>query len=233
MKADIRRKLSMTARALDFSTANPSDQASIKTVVTRLETLVNRADELSVQQRSGAVDEQLAIAQRAVVRRAMRRDQMNQLLRLANSVKKSHPELKGLFRMPRYGATNRDFLIAAQDMLVKVIAQKPLLDTLGLGETLVDDLTRAVAAYTTATEGAHAGRSSHVGASSELEEVVNDGVAVVGVLDSLNRPRFRDEPELLAAWISASNVRARAKKTTAAGPAPTPPTPAAIKEVRG
>ena len=213
----------MAARALDFCTANPSDQASIKTTVARLEALVNRAEQLAVQQRSGKVDEALARSQRGAIRDTVRRDQLRQLVRIAIAAKKEHPELKELFRLPAYGATNHDFLVGAQDMLVKAIAQKPLLDTLGLGETFIDDLTKGVAAYQAATEGGHAARRSRVGASAEVISAVEEAVKVVGVLDGLNRPRFKDDPELLAAWISASEIPASFKKATTAAPVTPPP----------
>jgi hypothetical protein len=50
------------------------------------------------------------------------------------------------------------------------------------------------------------GRLAHVGASAELDTVADEIVQVVNVMDGLNRFRFTHEPELLAAWESASNV---------------------------
>ena len=230
MDKETRRKLSMAARALDFATANPSDQASIKTVVARLDTLVNEAEDQSVQQRNGAVSQQLAIAQRNAVRQTARRELLDQLSRLAAAAAKDHPELKTLFRMPPFHATNRTFRIAAQDLLAAATAQKPLLDSLGLGETVIDDLTQAIATIDAATEAAHAGRRTRVGASAALEDAVLSAVRVVDVLDGLYRVRFKNDPDLLAAWISASNVRRESRK--AADPVEPAPTPADEKTTK-
>ncbi len=221
MDKETRRKLSMAARALDFATANPSDQASIKTVVARLDTLVNEAEDLAVQQRNGAISQQLAIAQRQAIRRTARKEQLTQLSRLAASAAKEHPELKALFRVPDSEATNRTFRVAAQDILAAATAQKPLLASLGMGETVIDDLTQSIAAIDTATEAAHAGRRTRVGASAQLPDVVQDAVRTVGVLDALYQVRFKNDPDLLAAWVSASNVHSSPKKK--ADPAPPAP----------
>ena len=219
----------MAARALDFCTANPSDQASSKSVVARLDALVNRADALSVQQRSGKVNEDIARAERSAIRDTVRREHLRQLVRIAASAVKEHPELKQLFRLPKFSGPNHDFLTAAKDMLGTATAQKPLLDSLGLGETFIDDLTQGIAGFEKATEAGHIGRSARVGASAGLDEIASEVLTVVGVLDGMNQVRFKGDPELLAAWNSASKVAGPFKKAAEAPvPAPTPaPAPTA------
>ena len=51
MQADVRRKLTMAARALSFTRANPPSDASHTAVVTRLEERLARADALALQER--------------------------------------------------------------------------------------------------------------------------------------------------------------------------------------
>jgi hypothetical protein len=67
-------------------------------------------------------------------------------------------------------------------------------------------------------------RAAHVGASAELDVVARDVVHIVTVMDGLNRARFAEDAELLAAWESASNtfgpLRAGEKSTS---PEETPP----------
>jgi hypothetical protein len=221
MDAVTRRKLSMVSRVADFSAANPSDQASITALTTRLAALVTQAEQLAVQERTGTVSESLARSQRALVRRDMRRSQLRHLARIARMASKAHPELATLFRLPNYGAPNHDFVVAATNMLAAATARKDLLDTLGLGENFVTELTQAMTDFNDATEQAHAGRAGHVGASAELKAVVDDATKVVMVLDGLNRSRFAGEPDLLAAWQSASKTPSRFKHdVTVIPPAP-------------
>ncbi len=67
----------------------------------------------------------------------------------------------------------------------------------------------------------------HVGARANLEAVADECVQFAGILDGLNRARFDDNPEMLAAWIRASKVVGpfHFKPTNpAAPPEPKPPT---------
>jgi hypothetical protein len=57
MRADIRRKLSMAAGALDLAVAHPSPDVSYNTLVGRLKERLARADHLVMQQASGRTGE--------------------------------------------------------------------------------------------------------------------------------------------------------------------------------
>ena len=69
-----------------------------------------------------------------------------------------------------------------------------------------DGLEHALADVDVALEQGMGGRLTHVGASARLAVVAGDIVKAVKVMDGLNRFRFRDQPDLLAAWKSASKV---------------------------
>jgi hypothetical protein len=64
MRAEIRRKLAMVVRALQFAEANPSTDASYIAVVAKLQDAVTRADVLAIQQRDGIVNEHTAVGLR-------------------------------------------------------------------------------------------------------------------------------------------------------------------------
>ena len=65
-----------------------------------------------------------------------------------------------------------------------------------------------------------------MGASAELKAVADEVVQIVNVMDGLNRYRFMNDAELLAAWESASNVLATPRSGTSTRPAPDPAPPA-------
>jgi hypothetical protein len=69
-----------------------------------------------------------------------------------------------------------------------------------------DNLMQNLDQFDAAVENGVGGRQAHVGASAELMTVANEVVQIVRVMDGLNRYRFINVPELLAAWESASNV---------------------------
>lgn len=65
---------------------------------------------------------------------------------------------------------------------------------------------RGLDQFDAAVEQGLAGRQAHVGAGAELHAVANEIVQIVRVMDGLNRYRFGQDAEALAAWESASNV---------------------------
>ena len=52
------------------------------------------------------------------------------------------------------------------------------------------------------------GRRAHVDASADLDNLAAEVVALVGLIDGMNRIRFAGEPEVLAEWENVSDVRA-------------------------
>ena len=76
----------------------------------------------------------------------------------------------------------------------------------GLSEDVLSDLKVNLDQFQVAVEQDAAGRLVHVGASAELITVSEELVQVVKVMNGLVHIRFANQPEVLAAWESASNV---------------------------
>jgi len=108
--------------------------------------------------------------------------------------------------------------------------RKELMVQHGLVETVLDNLVQTLDQFDAAVESGSGGRQAHFGAGAELQDVADEIVQIVRVMDGLNRYRFMNRPELLAAWESASNVLAAPKNGT---PKPDPGTaPPAGGEIR-
>ena len=206
MTSVVHRILAMAVRVLDFIRANPSTEASYVTVVSRLEERLKRADTLAVQEHDGLLQERNATARRLDLRRTMHQDQLRHLAKVAEMATKERPDLAGKFALPLTTAPHKTFFTAASAMLARAVQEKDLLVGLGLGDTFLDDLARNVAEFDEVTTQAHEGRRSHVGARADLDAVTEEIRDLVVVLDGLNRARYRDDAELLAAWESARNV---------------------------
>ncbi len=222
----------MAADALQFALAHPSTDAGYVAVVAKLQDSVTRANALAIQQRDGADGERAAIARRNALRLEIQRKQLRHLVRVAQIATSDHPELGGLFRYPESGGPILGFVTAAKSLLAAAESQKDLFVTLGLGETFIDDLTQEVTQFDTVRETSRVSRQSHVGARADLASVANNCVKLVAVLDGLNRARFAADPEMLAAWQSASSVVAGGRRTGAVpepvpapAPEPVPPIP--------
>ena len=205
MNAQDRRKLSMAVRALEFSQAQPSTDPGYAAIVARLERDIDLAGQLIVEENDGHTGEDAGQASREAFRSTIAR-LLSHLAHVAATAGKTDPELAKKFPRIPQRSPNRVLIGKAESMLAAATVEKDLLVANGLGVTFLDDLAAAMAAYDKSTGTAHSGRISHVGARADLPVVVSECVALVRILDGLNRERFAGDPKLLAAWMSARNV---------------------------
>ena len=76
----------------------------------------------------------------------------------------------------------------------------------GLVEGVLADLGQLLGQFDAAMASGADARAAHVAASVELRAVAGEVFLAVKVLDRFNRFRFRQSPEVLAAWNSVSSV---------------------------
>lgn len=222
MQADVRRKLTMAARALSFTRANPPSDASHTAVVSRLEERLVRADALALQERQGRAAARTAVAARRVLRRRMHLGPVRHLVRTAQVAAKDGPMLDGDFQLPALHGPYRSFHVAVRSLLGAATAQRERLVQSGLGETLLDELAGMLTEFERETEAVFVGRGAHIGARAQLASVTNDAVDLVGLLDGIHRGRFANDAEKLAAWEAARDVNTVGTRRRAPEPGATP-----------
>jgi hypothetical protein len=220
----LRRRLERAERVRDFLRAHKTEGAEAA-ALTRLEELLQRADELAAQQRAGVVAARGSIEQRAEVRRALQGKLLRYLAGVGRVAARENAELGAQFRLPRTRATNQAFVTLIQGMLAKATEHKDLLVKQGLSESVLTDLAAALEEFEQTLEATRAARREHVGASGDLRAVASEITEQVLLLDGLVRYRFGDDAELMTAWASARNVLGpfRSKNGTEPGPGETPP----------
>jgi len=125
------------------------------------------------------------------------------------SATQEQPEVGPTYRLRSKVRSVRGFLTAVSTMAEAARSQRELLGRHGLQDTVLDDLTAKVTAYEGAVREGAEGRLQHVGATADLRDVAEEIVRVVQVMDGFQRLRFAKDPERLAAWVSASSIRAR------------------------
>ena len=201
-----RRRLEMGKRALSSSNAHPHTSAGYVAAVGRLADLIGRAEQLDAQQRDGLLAVRSANARKRDLRRQVRRAHLEHVENVAAVAAKEAPELDGKFVINPRGTSYLAFRTAARSMQAEALSHKEVLVTHGLVDTVLDDLGTALDEFDQAIAQATEGRQAHVTASAELDVVADEIVQIVRVLDGVNRVRFASDPELLAAWESASNV---------------------------
>jgi hypothetical protein len=205
MKSDTRRKIETGVRVLNFSRARSDPSPGYASEVARLEERLARAQQLAEQQRVGISDVRTATRQKNKLRKLIRRSHLVHLARVAQSVTEM-PELAEKFALPPHTAPYLAFRTAAGGMAAEAQRHKEVLVKHGLVESVLESLIDALAKYDQAVERGTSGRSSHVSASAELEVVAEDVMDIVKKMDGMNRVRFAEQAESLAAWESARNV---------------------------
>jgi hypothetical protein len=220
----IRLKLEMGARVRDFFRSHPLAGLGFSAAVVWFDALLARATDHSGLQQEGATTSRGATRRRAELRDYIRESILRHMVGVARVAAKERPELEALFRLPPQKAPHLVFVTSASRILVEAEANKDFLVSKGMGESAIDDLRKALTELETVDTDGHSARAKHVGARADLEAVAADIMDQVALLDGTVRYRFRDDPEILAAWKSARNVPHPSARAPVEAPA-TPQTP--------
>jgi hypothetical protein len=196
----------MAQRARDFSRAHPSPDGNYTLVLDRLEKGIASIEALALQQEGGALASRAAVSRQRAVRREVHHEMLRHLVTVAQVAAGEQPGVDDLFRLPATSASNQAFQVHSRKLLEHGQAHRELLGRHGLADKLLDDLGAALDEFEASVVAANEGRRNHVGARAELDAVSDDVVKLVQMLDGLNRYRFGDDAELLAAWESARRV---------------------------
>ncbi len=206
MNAGLRRRLEMAARVRDFLRAHKTDNIAEGTALARLEVLLERANVLAAQQLAGIKAQRSATEQRAEVRRGLQGKLLRYLAGVGRLAAMENAELGAQFRLPQTTAPNQAFVTLVHGMLEKAKAHRTLLVTQGMSDTLLDDITKALAEFEETLEASRTGHRDQVGASADLDLVSAEMTQLLRMLDGLVRYRFGDNGELMGAWKRVRNV---------------------------
>jgi hypothetical protein len=205
MQNIIRRKLDMAGRVRDFCRTHADANSGYTAAVARLEERLARAEALAQQEVTG----RLTVTGAAVNTRQLRReihDTIALLVGLARPAAQEEPDLGVRIAGSSLNLSHQAFLTRARVAAATASTHRDLLVRYGMPETFLDDLGAALDRFEQAVNERHAGRAAHVGARADLMAVGAEIMLIVGQLDALNRFRFRNDAESLAAWKSARDV---------------------------
>jgi hypothetical protein len=202
----IRIKLEVATRVRDFCRAHLSDSPRFIAILARLVELVTRAEALMAQEVGGHLRRRTAVMRRKALRREVHDAHLVHLVAIAQGASTRFPELAARFRLPKVNVSHKKYLAAVQDMAGEAAVHRDIFITAGMPETFLEDLNTAVAEYQAVVTERYASEQAHIGARADLKAVSDDLMALIIELDAINRYRFRDNPEILAAWESARNA---------------------------
>jgi hypothetical protein len=180
----------------------------------------------------GASSEQLsAIADRhnsTATKQALRMDiegNLRHANRVAKRVRQEVPDTELKIGLVPRTFSYTAFLEGARAVHANAVANQELLVKFGLSETVLAELGTNIDRLQQALDQGRQARQAHVAASARLDELDRKVVRIVRILDSLYRTRFRDDPEMLTKWQSATSGLRTHGKARSAAPAGTPQTP--------
>jgi hypothetical protein len=232
MNRIVSRRKQMAESVCVFSDTHPSADPNAAGVVTRLKAAVARIMELGGRQKGGLLSFHASATRRTGLRRTIRQNLLRHLVTVAEAAAREKPVLLGMFEVPNTNLSHARFENDSRKMLDQGRAEQDLLVKHGLSATLLDDLAAALDEFNVSVRGSTTGRQDHILASAELRRVSDEIMELVDVIDGINRYRFKDQPELLAAWKSARHVVTGPQAAKEEVPGSSEPAPAGPGEVK-
>ena len=215
----------MAVRVRDFCETNPSTDPSFGSVLGRLKEAIDRMVALGSRQVTGLLSRHAATVNRQQIRRRLRNDLLRHLVTIAQDASAEKPGLGDQFEIPGFNLSSARFHAASKAMLELGLAEKQLLVKHGLSDKLLDDLGTTVAEYEGSITASNTSREDHISAGAQLTRVSEEILLLVGMMDGINRYRFRNDRDRLVAWDAAKHV-ASGPQPRSEAPAETPTTPA-------
>lgn len=212
MHARDRLKIEMGSVARDFMRQHPIDAPEFTLIVGELDGFLAASLALATEQRDGVIQRHAASLRKKELDEQIRTVHLPHLARAGRNAAQGDPELASLFDdvKPRKD-TFAALRAAAGGMAAAAEQRKQSLQKGGMSMMVLGDLEHALGAFDAAVEQGNTGRARHIAATAKLRVVATEIVRRVEVLDAVNRLRFRDQPDLLAAWLRVSKVRAMPK----------------------
>jgi hypothetical protein len=207
----------MGRRALAFFEAHQDKTLATLPAVTRLKQLLDRADQLLLQQRDGINEVRAATSEKRELRRKIRRNYLTYLARVAEAAAVERPELARKLELPSEALPYLAFQTAVHGMVSEAQKEKELLMKYGLVEPALDAIAGLAAQFDQEVDRGINGRRAHVGARGELNAIGDEIIQQVRQLDGLARFKFAEDAEARAAWRSSSNTFGPPQRGSGAG----------------
>lgn len=222
MNGDERRTFEMTVRAVNFSDAQPDTDAGHAVSVGRLKEVRGQMEQVAAMQRAGLIDVHTGAVEKRRLRREMLAGPIAHLAEVGGLAGREHPDLVSKFRFKPSGSTYVAHRTAARSMQAEAETHKEVLAKFGLSEAVLEVLGQLLDQFDAAVKLGSDGRAAHTGATKQLRALALEAGQIVRAMDARNRYRFKNDEQVLGAWVNASTVRGR---VTGQGPAE-PPAPA-------
>jgi len=206
MNSKLRLKVAMAMRVRDLLVANPFGDPPADQLSAQFVERVKRAEVLLTQSESGDLASRSSTRHRRQLRAQIRSLPLRHVVKVAQLVSVEHPEAASGIKPLPFGMGESEFLATARAIAQQVEGERDLFQAHGMASTSLEELNRMLGEYEQALHDANAARRTHTGARAELRQVTRELMRMAAVFDGLVLFAFRDNAELLGAWVSARNV---------------------------
>jgi len=224
MNGDVRRMFEMVARSVNFCDAQPDTDAGHVVSVERLKQVKAQMEQVAAMQRAGLIDVHTGAVEKRRLRREMLAGPIAHLAEVGGLAGREHPDLVNKFRYKPSGTTYVAHRTAARSMQAEAETHKEVLAKYGLSEAVLEVFGQLLDQFDAAVKVGSDGRASHTGATKRLQALAVEAGQIVRAMDARNRYRFKNDEQVLGAWVNASTVRGRVMGSASEetpGPAPT------------
>jgi hypothetical protein len=230
MNGEVRRMLETVERTVHFCDAQPDTDPGHLVSVERLKQVKAEMEQVATTQRAGVIDVHTGALAKRRLRREMLAGPIAHLSEVGGLAKRQHPDLVNKLRYKPGGNTYTSHRTAARSMQTEAEANKEALAKYGLSEAVLQVFGQLLDQFDAAVKLGSDGRAAHTGATRRLEALALEAGQIVRVMDTRNRLRFKNDEQVLGAWITASTVFGKGARSA---PEPTPaPTQEAGGDVR-
>ena len=175
--------------------------------VERLKQVKAQMEQVAAMQRAGLIDVHTGAVEKRRLRREMLAGPIAHLAEVGGLAEREHPDLVNKLRYKPSGNTYVAHRTAARSMQAEAEPNKEVLAKFGLSEAVLEVFGQLLDQFDAAVKVGSDGRAAHTGATKRLEALAMEAGQIVRAMDARNRYRFKNDEQVLGAWISASTVR--------------------------
>lgn len=126
---------------------------------------------------------------------------------------KKFPTFQNTFTLPRGGGLTYDEALERADSFIAAApANEDILSTYALMPQFFTELAEDVAAFREAWQQQADGKRTGVGATADTEAILEDTLENIRELDRVLKNHYRNNPQKLAEWLTASHIERKKKK---------------------
>jgi hypothetical protein len=143
---------------------------------------------------------------------------LRRVARTARLIEKKVAGFQNTFDVPRGGLSYQELIDKANAFIVNHVANKTHFAKYGLNDAFFEELQADVTELGEASEGQADAKRTGVGVTADSEAALEDTLEVRGELKIAIENHYKNNPQKLAEWLTASHIKRR-------GETETPPTP--------